>query len=222
MVKVYVTEVAWRHDNRARVSREATALSLIERTRRAQLIDVTIELVAEHGYAATSLTRIAQAAGITKGAVLYYFPSKNAVIAAARDQVLAELVTDVGAAVDSSPVANAPAVYVRRMVGHLDENPRRARMIVEAGLHEASLPRGDEQDDGGRSASALRWQPLVTLLQHARQARGLAPASDLRALAIAMGGAIDGLIAEKLEDPSYDAVAAAETIVRMLEDELFR
>lgn len=196
--------------------------SLIEQTRRAQLIDVTLELVAKHGHAATSLTRIAQAAGITKGAVLYHFPSKDAVIAAARDHVLTELVTDVGAAVESSPVANAPAVYVRRMVEHLAESPRRALMIVEAGLHEATLPGGTEQDDGGRPAAAIRWQTLVTLLQHARQARGLAPGSDLRTLAIAVGGAIDGLIAEKLEDPSYDAVAAAETIVRMLEDELFR
>ncbi|MFF0989568.1 TetR/AcrR family transcriptional regulator [Kocuria nitroreducens] len=202
-------------------SRAARAPSLIERTRRTQLIDVTLELVAEHGYAGTSLARIARAAGITKGAVLYHFPSKDAVIAAARDQVLAELVADVGAAVESSPVSAAPAVYVRRMVEHLTGHPYRARMIVESGLHEASLRPASAPGSGARPAPAERWQPLALLLQHARPTRGTGPASDLRTLAIAVGGAIDGLISEKLDDPSFDAVAAAETVVRMLEGELF-
>lgn len=203
------------------------APSLIRQARRTQLVEVTLELVAEHGYAATSLTRIARAAGITKGAVLYHFPSRDAVIAAAREFVLAELVADVGAAVDASEATAAPQAYVRRMVGHLAENPRRARVLVEAGLHEAGLHEASRRagvvpDDGARSASAARWEALAALLQRARAPSGEGPAPDRRTLAIAVGGAIDGLVAEMLEDPSYDAVAAAETVVRMLEGELFR
>lgn len=178
--------------------------------------------MAEHGYAATSLTRIARAAGLTKGAVLCHFPSKDAVIAAARDLVLADLVADVGAAVGASEVSTAPGAYVRRMVGHLAENPRRARVIVEAGLHEASLRRGGVPDDGARPASAARWKALADLLQRARPSCGPGLAPERRTLAIAVGGAIDGVVAEMLEDPAYDAVAAAETVVRMLEGELFR
>ncbi|MFI7578904.1 TetR family transcriptional regulator [Kocuria kalidii] len=208
-------------------SRAVPAPSHIRQARRTQLVEVTLELVAEHGYAATSLARIARAAGITKGAVLYHFPTKDAVLAAAREQVLAELVADVGAAVDACGATAAPGAYVRRMVGHLAEDPRRARVLVQAGLHEAGLHedsprRGGAPDGGARPASAARWQALAALLRRARPSGGPGPALDPRTLAIAVGGAIDGIVAEMLEDPSYDAVAAAETVVRMLEGELSR
>ena len=49
-----------------------------ERARRQQLIGVTIEQVAQRGFAGASLARIAEAAGITKAAVLYHFGSKDA------------------------------------------------------------------------------------------------------------------------------------------------
>lgn len=183
-------------------------LSLIEQVRRAQLIQITIDLIAEHGYAAASLTRIAQAAGITKGAVLYHFPSKNAVLAAAREHVLSELVTAVGAAVDAAGPAEAPAAYVRRMIGHLTERLDHARVLAEVLLHE------ERPDPAGR------WGPLADLLGAARRARGLGPGPDLRTLAIVIGGGIDAIIAERLRDPGYDTASAAETLVAMLESVL--
>ena len=140
-------------------------LSFIERARREQLIEVTIGLVAEHGYAATSLARIAQAAGITKGAVLYHFASKDAVMEAAYAHALNALVADVGAAVDAAPPDGAPAAYVRRMVGHLAEHPDHARMIIEA------------MANGDRPVSEARWKPLAALLQNAREARNPGPGS---------------------------------------------
>jgi len=188
---------------------EDKPLSFIERARREQLIEVTIDVVAEHGYAAASLARIAQAAGISKGAVLYHFASKDAVVAAARAHVLDALVADVGAAVEAVPPDQAPGAYVRRMLGHLAERPSHARMIVEAVLH-GEEPGGEE-----------RWKPLAGLLGAAREARGLGPGPDVRTLAIATGGAIDAIIAERLRDAAYDAAAAAETVVTMLESALF-
>jgi len=184
-------------------------LSFIERTRRDQLIEVTIGLVAERGYAATSLARIAQAAGITKGAVLYHFASKDAVVAAAHAHVLDALVADVGAAVDAAPPDRAPAAYVRRMIGHLTEHPDHARMVIEA------------MAQGGRPASEARWKPLAALLRNARETRGLAPGTDPRTLAIIIGGAIDSIIGERLQDADYDAQAAAESLIAMLETALF-
>lgn len=184
-------------------------LSLIERTRRSQLIQVTINLVAEHGYAATSLARIARAAEITKGAVLYHFASKDAVVAAAHAHVLGTLVADVGAAVDAAPADQAPAAYVRRMVGHLTERPDHTRVIIEVAIND------------GRPESEARWRPLAALLQNARDARGLGPGTDLRTLAIIANGAIDGIISERLRDTGFDTAAAAEALITMLEAATF-
>lgn len=188
---------------------EDRPLSFIEQARRDQLVEVTIGVVAEHGHAATSLARIAEAAGITKGAVLYHFASKDAVVAAAHAHVLDALVADIGAAVDAAPADRAPAAYVRRMVGHLAERPDHARMIIEAMIH-------DHRPD-----SSARWKPLATLLGHAREARGLGPGPDLRTLAIITGGAIDAIVGERLQDAAYDAGAAAEELVVMLESAAF-
>ncbi|GAA1582223.1 TetR/AcrR family transcriptional regulator [Actinoplanes couchii] len=77
-------------------------LTLTEQTRRAQLISVTIELIARHHYTGTSLARIAEAAGISKAAVLYHFPSKDAVVQAAYDSVIDAVTAHVGAAVEAA------------------------------------------------------------------------------------------------------------------------
>src|SRR5208283_210235 len=46
--------------------------------RRRQLFDVALSLFAEHGYAATTMDDIAEAAGVTKPLVYQHFDSKRA------------------------------------------------------------------------------------------------------------------------------------------------
>jgi AcrR family transcriptional regulator len=48
--------------------------------RREQLLDTALELFCEHGFAATSTRRIAEAAGVTEGLVFHYFKSKEALL----------------------------------------------------------------------------------------------------------------------------------------------
>jgi TetR/AcrR family transcriptional regulator len=177
-----------------------------EQARRAQLIDVTIEAVAEHGYATTSLARIAESAGITKAAVLYHFPSKNALVEAAHAHVLAELVAAVGAAVDATPPADGPAAYVRSMIGHLRDHPRHVRMLIEAMIN--VVPQVD---------SAQRWAAVAGLLETARAARGLSAPIDLRTAALVIGGGIDAIVSESLTDPAYDTATAAGVLVAAIE-----
>jgi TetR/AcrR family transcriptional regulator len=177
-------------------------LTLTERARRAQLIDVTIELVAEHGYGGTSLARIAEGAEITKAAVLYYFPSKDAVIRAAHQHVLDALVGAVGAAVEAAEPVDRPAAYIRSMIGHLRDHPRHTRVIIEA-----------MTATGEMTNPAERWRPLAELLAAAREA----PDEDFRTLAVIIGGAIDAIVRERLNDPGYDTSAAAEVLVTLID-----
>lgn len=181
-------------------------LTFTEEARRAQLIDVTIDLVAESGYAAASLGRIAESAGITKAGVLYHFRSKQALVEAAHQHVLSTLVEAVGAAVDAAGPANGPAAYIRSMVRHLKERPRHVRMLVEAMTSVAPL-----------TDSKARWSAVAGLLAAARAARGLDDALDLRSAALLIGGGIDSIVAESLADPEYDAVAASELLVEVVE-----
>lgn len=179
-------------------------LTLTERARRAQLIDVTIDLVADHGYAGASLARIAERASLTKAAVLYHFPSKDALVSAAYEHVLNALAGEVGAAVEAADAREAPQAYVRSMVAHLREHPRHTRMLVEA------LSNGE-----GDHAPEARWGPLAALIAAAQAGGGRAV--DARALAIIIGGAIDAIVSERLHDPGYDTAGAAEQLVAMID-----
>ncbi|MEV0792702.1 helix-turn-helix domain-containing protein [Kribbella sp. NPDC050459] len=181
-------------------------LTFTEEARRAQLVDVTIELVADRGYAAASLGRIAESAGITKAGVLYHFPSRQALVEAAYQHVLAAVVATVGAAVGAAGPADGVSAYVRSMVGHLRERPRHVRMLIEAMTSVAPL-----------TDSKARWSAVADLLAAARAARGVTEPVDLRSAALLIGGGIDAIVAESLADPAYDAAAAAELLVDVVE-----
>lgn len=183
-----------------------------EQARRRQLVDVTIALVAEHGPARCSLQRIADAAGVTKAGVLYHFRTKDAVIRAAYDEVLAGLTGEVGRAVDAAATpAGAVEAYVTAMVGHLARHPDHGRMLAAALADPASTGIHDRDD------RPARWRPLAALIA----ATG-ADDVDARALAVVLGGAIDGVVAELLDDPAFDPDAAAAEIVGMLRARLPR
>jgi TetR/AcrR family transcriptional regulator len=190
----------------SRPSSEDASATFIQRLRREQIITKTVELVAEKGYAGVSLSGIAERAGITKPAVLYHFPSKAAVVEAAYEQVLHELVSHVGAAVEASTPEDGPAAYASSMIGYLSANRHHTRMIVEA------LSNRDTERD-----SAARWKPLAQLLQAARDARGLDPDPDSRTTALIIGGAIDAIVTEKLHDPDYDTSAAAAQLAALVD-----
>ncbi|RRR98749.1 TetR/AcrR family transcriptional regulator [Glycomyces terrestris] len=178
----------------------------MQRLRQAQIIEKTVELVAEKGYAGVSLAGIAERAGITKPAVLYHFPSKSAVVDAAYEHVLQELVSHVGAAVEAASAEDGPAAYAISMIEHLSVNRHHTRMIIEA------LGNSDAERD-----SAARWRPLAQLVQTARSARGLAPDPDSRTTALIVGGAIDSIVTEKLQDPDYDTGAAAARLAALID-----
>lgn len=182
--------------------------TLTERARRAQLIEVTRELIAARGYGGTSLASIAEAAGVTKAAVLYYFPTKAAVVEAAYREVLTALTGDVAAAVETADPADGPAAYIRSMIGHLREHPEHVRMIIEAiGSGEAEHEREE------------RWRPLAGIIDQAARARG-SEGVDARTLAVIVGGGIDAIVSEQLDDPGYDSTSAAEKLVEMTEGAL--
>ncbi|NRN70256.1 HTH-type transcriptional repressor AcnR [Kibdelosporangium sp. 4NS15] len=53
---------------------------------RARLLDATIDCLVEHGYSGTTTTRVAERAGVTRGAQVHHFPTKaDLVTAAVRD-----------------------------------------------------------------------------------------------------------------------------------------
>src|SRR3954453_9501865 len=70
---------------------------------RARILDAALRLFVEIGYAAATNARIAEAAGLTRGAMLYHFPDRDALIEAAVPFIHAARTRLLQAAADAAP-----------------------------------------------------------------------------------------------------------------------
>ncbi|MDB5433255.1 MAG: TetR family transcriptional regulator [Caulobacter sp.] len=73
------------------------------RQTRARILDRAMKLIAERGYAAATNSAIAEAAELTRGAMLYHFPSHEALLEALVDYIQAERATRFQTASDELP-----------------------------------------------------------------------------------------------------------------------
>lgn len=68
---------------------------------RERLVKATLECLETEGYAGTTVSRIVERAQVSRGAPLHHFPSKNALIAAAAEQLIRRVYIQMGKAVQA-------------------------------------------------------------------------------------------------------------------------
>ena len=148
-------------------------------------------MIAEHGYAGTSLARIAEAAGLSNAAVLYHFGSKNAVLESAYAKVIGDLAESVWTAMSGAPSAkDSIDAYVRALVGFMLSHPTYLRLMIEV-LTTSDLGQPGQPPEPD-SSTPPRWAPLADAMARA-QTDGDFRSFDTRTYAIALGGALDGI-----------------------------
>jgi AcrR family transcriptional regulator len=200
---------------RTRRRRGDGEFTFTEAARREQIIGLTIDLIAEHGLARTTLARIAEAAGVSNAAVLYFFGTKNAVIQEAFQRVLSGVVDAIAVAIEQAPTAREGIdAYVRALVGHMAAHPTHVRVVIEMLTSGMPIVAGAYSEAG--SPPPPRWRPLADLIERA-QLDGDLRALDARTTAIALTGAIDAVFAEALADPGYDLTAAVDALLDLFD-----
>lgn len=210
-----MTEDGGRHGQRGEGERTPT---FIEEARRRQIIDCTIDLVADRGFAGASLGNIAARAGISKAAVLYHFTSKDNVVGAALIDVFTRLATAVGALIDDAADPTGKLVaYIHGLLEYLRVHPGHVRVITEV------MGRSTSGNDPTTTSPQpdSRWQDLAAILE-AGQRQGQFRSFDTKVMALAIGGALDAVVARWLIDPELDLTAASteleSTILRAIHD----
>jgi AcrR family transcriptional regulator len=186
-----------------------TAAGKAARTR-VRILDAAAEAFAAHGYAATSLQRIADGAGLKAGSLYFHFDSKDALIADVLHEGIQRTVTHVRAAVDALGPHASGAARVRAAI----------RAHLEA-LHELSAYAAAVIRIVDDVPPAVRAHHQATDRQYARywtgllrqaQAEGALPAGvDLRLTRTLLYAAMNGSTAG---GASIDRVAA--TLVALL------
>lgn len=73
---------------------------------RQRLVDATLKCLETDGYAGTTVSRIIEVAQVSRGAPLHHFPSKDALIAAAAEQLIKRIYIQMGRAVQALEVSD--------------------------------------------------------------------------------------------------------------------
>src|SRR5436309_14728268 len=82
----------------------------------ARLLDATIECLVERGWAATSTTEVVRRAGVSRGAQVHHFPSKDDLVLVAVEHLLARRIAEFQATLADLPAElRSPATAMRLM-----------------------------------------------------------------------------------------------------------
>jgi AcrR family transcriptional regulator len=84
---------------------------------RARLLDATVELLVERGFAGTSTTLVSQRAGVSRGAQLHHFPTKNDLVVAAVGHLTEVRAAELSRAAERLPNGAGRTRAVMRMLG---------------------------------------------------------------------------------------------------------
>lgn len=164
-------------------------------TRQAALVAAALVLAAERSPANVTTADLAQAVGITQGAVFRHFESKEAiwlaVIDLAHQTLLARL--HAAAAAQTQPLAALRAVFMAH-VDFVVEQPGVPRVIFQELQHPEDTPLKARVRGLMQAYRTL----LAGLLQQAQAARQLAPGTDLQAAAVLFIGSVQGLVMQSL------------------------
>lgn len=87
------------------------------RTMRARLLDATVELLVERGFSGTSTTLVSERAGVSRGAQLHHFPTKNDLVLAAVEHLTAARGAELAAAAERLPTGPRRTRAVLQMLG---------------------------------------------------------------------------------------------------------
>jgi AcrR family transcriptional regulator len=179
---------------------------------RRELMDIAIDCFARYGYQATSIDRIARAAGVTKGALYYHFKDKEELLLEAVKNRIGQFERRVSG--DLTPIRSAPdalrrlalvclehatksnhrRLIVTLMVESLDTNPRLA------GEFRAMMQRFRHFLGG-----------IVRLGQETKQFR---TGVDARLAAEVYAGAVMGAEIQYYQDPKrFDLAATLDAFV---------
>ena len=148
--------------------------------RRAQFLRVALELFAERGYHATSISHIIDKADVARGTFYQYFKSKREIFDSLLDQLFAEVNAAVAPIAIAAPEAMARAIRtnVESLCRTLQENLPMGRVLLEQAVG---------LDEAGRAVLREFYQRVLERLERAvtvGQRLGVVRAGDPSLIAV--------------------------------------
>jgi TetR/AcrR family fatty acid metabolism transcriptional regulator len=180
-------------------------MSFIEKARRAQIVEATIEVLAELGYSNTSFAQIAKKSDISRGLISYHFKNKDDLMLQVVMEVFAANMIDVNEQVAAQTSAREKLhTYIKANLTHMGQQPKRYLAMMEVVMNaktsdgESIFKAISQADD-----DELGYTDLEDIFR-AGQAGGEFRDFDPRVMAIALRGAIDKVLGQLAHHPALD------------------
>lgn len=183
--------------------------SFISTTRRAQILDATIEVIADEGFARASFGRIAERAGLSSTRLIsYHFAGKDELVGAVVEHVVREIGEFVGARVLAESTASGRLrAYVEAVVTFADEHRAEMRALLQVVMSGA-------WSDGTAGPSDTSHLEKILL---AGQREGEMRAFDVRVVASTVQRAVEGVPFQLMSEPDLDCAAYAAELVDLFD-----
>ena len=190
------------------------ATSFIEEARRAQIIENAIETFGELGYANTSLARIAERAGISKGVISYHFAGKSELIEQIVDHVYRDITRFVLPRVEEETTATgALRAGIRSVAEYM--RGHRAQLLALGEIFN-----NVRTADGRRRYGVAFNEPIhearAEMFRRGQQ-NGELRSFDPRVMAVTVQAAIDAMFAYWVAHPDHDLEAHADELADLFE-----
>ncbi|GAA4676687.1 TetR/AcrR family transcriptional regulator [Frondihabitans cladoniiphilus] len=176
--------------------------------RRQEILDATIDVVAEKGFEGTSLRAIGEAIGVSHAALRHYFAS--------REELLLEVLRERDRK-SQSRVADEPTVFAR-MAAAADDNVLAPELVaLHTTMMAASVEAGDEDARAFFTERFARSRAVLAAdLRNELEAAGRASDLDLEMVASLVIAAFDGLQIQWLLERSVDIAGTLRLLERIL------
>ena len=180
-----------------------------------QIVAAAIDVIAEIGWAQTSIRKIADRVGVAMSAVLYHFGTKDNLVDAIVEEMYRTALSVVVPALDAeSTAAGKLTAYIRASIAYFDTH--RSQLVALAQLGSGYQP------SDGRGFDELGLTPELR-----EELSGLDPTAILTAgqqnhefgdfpitsMAVALRGAVNAVVEKILREPDFDAHAYGEDLV---------
>ncbi len=178
--------------------------------RRTRLLEAGLELFGTEGWSGTSIERLCLAAGVATRSFYEEYSSREQLLLAVYDEVLADAAQAVlhAVALAEGDLHTRTLAGVSAYVGRLTEDPRRAQVVNREIRAAVGLP----EVAAHRRATMTRFTELVAL--EVRIRRGPDQHAERRTLALALTGAVNEVLSDWVSTPPPRP--ATEPIVREL------
>lgn len=174
-----------------------------------------IDVIAEVGWAQTSIRKIADRVGVAMSAVLYHFGSKDNLVDAIIEEMYRAALAVVVPAVDAESTANGKLnAYIRASVRYFDTHRVHLAALTQIGT--------TYQPSDGRRFDELGLNPELmeelvaldpTAILLAGQRDGEFGDFPVVSMSIALRGAVNAAVEKIMRDPDFDASAYGEDLV---------